>query len=212
MKRTLVGWGSVIIFLAGCAGQVDYMRPTQVKNFAKEKIVDKSRDAVWSSAVPELGKQFYVINNMDKASGLINVSYSGDPERYIDCGRIISYVKNVRGERTYDFPGSRGQQDYETMNNGHLILFNRKMALEGRINLVFEEISPNKTKITANTRYVINRTQFATAAGTNQSRTLNDSISFNGRSSAAFPPASDGRATECTSTGQLEKEILSVIN
>ena len=106
-----------LLFLAGCAGKLDYVRPSTAPGSANNtKIIDKPREAVWNSSVPELGKQFFVINNLDKSSGLINVSYNGDPEKYIDCGRVTSYVKNARGERTYDFPASKANQQYEVMN------------------------------------------------------------------------------------------------
>ena len=200
----------LVVVLAGCAGHVDYVRPTSPQGMTNEKIVDKSREAVWNASVPQLGKQFFVINNLDKSSGLINVSYSGDPERYVDCGRITSYVKNARGERTYDFPGSRAQQTYEIMNGQGLFQVDRRMSVEGRVNLVFEEISPTQTKITANARYVVAR-DFTFRNMNNQQQSRRDSISFNAGSSAAFPADADGRATECVSTGELEREILSVI-
>ena len=200
------------ILIAGCAGKLDYIRPTtQPQRSANVKIIDKPRDAVWNASVPELGKQFYVINNLDKSSGLINVSYNGDPEKYIDCGRIISYVKNVRGERTYDFAGSKAQQSYEAMDPSGLFFLERKMSLEGRINLVFEEVSPSQTRITANTRYVAQRTQTVRSAANNFPQTRVDSISFNSGAAAEFPPSNDGRSAQCVATGVLEQEILSAI-
>jgi len=91
----------VTITLSGCvSGKVDYMRPSQQSSLSNSKIINRSRDEVWNSSVPQLGKQFFVINNLDKSSGLINISYSGDPEKYVECGTITSYVRNVRGERT----------------------------------------------------------------------------------------------------------------
>jgi hypothetical protein len=85
------------------------------------------------------------------------------------------------------------------------------MSLEGRVNLVFEDVGPDATKVTANTRYVVTR-QLAGREVTNnipQSRT--DTISFNSGSSASFPANIDGQATQCVSTGKLEREILSFI-
>ena len=106
--------------VAACAGKVDYIRPTaSVSPSFNVKTVERSRDAVWNASVPELGKQFFVINNLDKSSGLMNISYTGDPERYIDCGRITSYVKNARGERTYDFAGAKAQQTAYSAAFGH---------------------------------------------------------------------------------------------
>ena len=200
----------LVVALGGCAGHVDYVRPNQPQAFTNQKTINEPRETVWNASVPQLGKQFFVINNLDKSSGLINVSYSGDPERYVDCGHITSYVKNARGERTYDFPGSRAQQTYEIMNGQGLFFVDRKMSLEGRVNLVFEEIGPTQTKVTANTHYVLQR-DFTVRNINNLQQSFHESISFNAGSSAAFPPDANGRATECVSTGELEREILSVI-
>lgn len=113
----IVSIAVVLVALAGCAGKVDYIRPTmQATPGQNVKLIQKPRDAVWAASVPALSKQFFVINNLDKSSGLINLSYSGDPEKYIDCGRITSFVKNAQGERTYDFAGAKAQQSYEIMN------------------------------------------------------------------------------------------------
>lgn len=198
--------------LAACAGKLDYVRPSaEAARTGNVKVIDRPREAVWTTSVPELGKRFFVINNLDKASGLINVSYTGDPEKYIDCGRITSYVKNARGERTYAFPGAKANQTFEVLDpSTGLFFIERKMSLDGRVNLVFEEVSPNQTRVTANTRYVVQR--HITIRGTSgfpQSNT--DSISFNSGGGASFPARSDGRATECVASGALERELLSAI-
>ncbi|WP_395407952.1 hypothetical protein ACHMW6_15440 [Pseudoduganella sp. UC29_106] len=202
----------ILFLLTACAGKVDYVRPSvQLGSANNSKIIDKPRDVVWSSSVPELGKQFFVINNLDKASGLINVSYSGNPEKYIDCGRVTSYVKNARGERTYDFAGASAHQQYEVMNGNGLFYISRRLSLEGRVNLIFEEVTTNQTRVTASTRYVVQRQITATAAANNIPQSGSDSISFNSGNSSAFPSNRNGQATECAATGVLEREILSVI-
>lgn len=201
-----------VSLVAGCAGKLDYVRPnTPAPASTNYKIIDKPREAVWNASVPALGKQFFVINNLDKSSGLINISYSGDPEKYIDCGRIISYVKNARGERTYDFAGAKAQQAYEVMNGNGLFFIERRMSLDGRVNLVFEELSPSQTKVTANTRYVVQRQQTVRRAANHFPQSASDSISFNSGASSSFAARADGRATACVATGALETEILSVI-
>jgi len=201
-----------VAFVSGCAGKLDYVRPNIAATpSANYKVIDKPREAVWNASVPELGKQFFVINNLDKSSGLINISYSGDPEKYIDCGRITSYVKNARGERTYDFSGAKAQQSFEVMNGNGLFMIDRRMSVEGRVNLVFEEVSQNQTKVTANTRYVVQRQQTVRSAANNFPQSTSDSISFNSGGSASFTANADGRATECLANGALEREILSAI-
>ncbi len=203
----------VVMLLAGCAGSVNYVRPTAAPTTgSNSKVIDKPRDLIWNATVPELGKQFFVINNLDKSSGLINISYSGDPEKYIDCGRINSYVKNARGERTYNFAGAKAQQSYEVMDPGNgLFLIDRRMSVEGRVNLVFEEVSPHQTRITANTRYVIQRQVLARNLGSNMSQTLSDTLSINSGGVGSFPPSANGESTQCVATGDLEREVLSAV-
>lgn len=211
MRSLLIA--AVSLCIAGCAGKVDYVRPTvQVAPSFNVKTIEKGREAVWNASVPELGKQFFVINNLDKSSGLMNISYTGDPERYIDCGRITSFVKNAQGERTYAFAGSKAQQTYEIMNPGvGLFFLDRRMNLEGRVNLIFEEIGPTTTRVTANTRYVVTRTQTIRNAANNFPQTGTETISFNSAGGASFPANSKGQSAECVSTGALEREVLSAV-
>ncbi len=196
--------------LSGCAGHVGYLPPSNNPAMADNvRFVDKPRDAVWASAVPELSKRFFTINNLDKASGLINMSYSGDPEQFIDCGQITSFVKNARGERTYEFPASRAQQSYETLEPGGLFFLDRRMALEGRINLVFEDAGPARTKVTANTRYVLTRTVSVARADGRPGGTFNDTTSFN--SNAGGTMGSGPTALTCNATGGLERQVLEIL-
>lgn len=199
------------LILSGCAGKMDYTPPSKSTSVIKQKTVDMPKETVWNNLVPELGKQFFVINNIDKSSGLINISYSGNPERYIDCGNITSYVKNARGERTYNFPAAKAQQSFEVLDEYGLSGIDRQMLLEGRVNLVFEEINPKQTRISANTRYVVQKKSKVFSFANNMTYRFDDSISFNSNSSAFFPSDSKGHATECLSNGKLEEEILALI-
>lgn len=211
MRSMLIA--AVPLLLAGCAGKVDYVRPAQpIAQSTNIKHIARPRESVWNASVPALGKQFFVINNLDKSSGLINISYSGDPERYIDCGRITSYVKNLNGERTYDFPGAKAQQFYEIMNPGAgLFHLNRTMALEGRVNLIFEEASASSTRVTASTRYVVTRTVTAQNVAHAGTQTKTDTITFTTGSGTSFPNTIAGQSSECVANGNLEREILSAI-
>lgn len=200
-----------VFVLVGCAGKTMYTPPSDYVSASNEKIVNKPIDKVWKSSVSELGKRFFVINNLDKASGLINISYSGSPESYIDCGRVYSYVSNARGERTYDFPAAQAEANYEIMGDG-LYHINRKMTLEGRINLIFESVSVNRTKVTANTKYVVTRTTMVRNVAGGFPNTSTNTISFNTGGIASFPMGSTGTAVTCKSTGKLEQDVLNSVN
>jgi len=206
MKRT-IALIIPFIFILGCAtGDANYVQP--LRNYSSTNTIElqESKDDAWKRIVPALGKAFYVINNIDKDSGLINFSYSGDPVKYVDCGRITSTVTNLRGTRDYNFPASQAFQEYETMNGINLIHISRKMHMTGRINLIMEELSQKNVRITINTRYVL--TKSITARATNgQTQSTSDTVSFNTNETGHFSSSQ----TVCRPTGKLEKHILSLI-
>ena len=196
--------------LSACGGKVDYVRPTSDPKIQNTKVVPGAKEAVWNKTIPALGKQFFVINNLDKSSGLVNLSYSGDPEKYVDCGEISSYVSNVRGKRTYNFPAARASQEYEVMNSEGLFVIDRKMALEGRMNLIFEDAGPSQTRVTANTRYVLTRSQRVQGGG-GPSRERTDTMSFNTGQVGSLPVPNSAETVDCVSTGRLEAEVLALV-
>lgn len=147
----------VLVFLSGCAtGSHNYTPPTigllTAQNF---KEVDKPKEEVWNELITGLSGQFFVINTMDKSSGFINVSYSGDPEHYVDGGELDFKVSNLRGSREYQFPATRANTKYEVFQNGILAGINRSVNLEGRMNVVVSEISPTRTRVAVHTRYIL---------------------------------------------------------
>lgn len=199
-----------VVLLGGCSGHVAYTPPTVPQTLKNSVVINKARERAWNALVPELGKQFFVINNMDKSSGFINISYSGSPEQYVDCGTVTSYVKNARGERNYIFPGASAYQKYELLNSSGLYFVERKMSLEGRINLIFEEVEGEQTRITANTKYLLTREQhIQEVAG--RTGNLSHVIQFNTGQAGSFPHPGDGEALQCRSTGKLEHDILALL-
>jgi hypothetical protein len=206
-KATAVA--TLSILLTGCiTGGFGYTPPaTRSKPIESTKTIERPLDAVWKDSVAELGKNFFVINNIDKSSGLINVSYSGDPEKYVDCGFITSKVKNARGERNYNFNASKASMEYEVTDGSSLAIIKRSMALEGRVNLIFQSTGKGETTVTANTRYSISRTSSVAPIG-GYPRLSNDSVAFNGGQSGVIPNSS---GVTCYATGELERSILESI-
>lgn len=212
MRATVICLSALL--MAGCAGHLNYVRPVQTSLAQQNvKVIDAPRDAVWARAVPELGKRYFVINNLDKDSGLINISYSGDPERYVDCGQVTSYVKNAAGERTYRYAGSVARTQYETMDPRFgLNRWDRRMNLDGRVNLVFEAMPDGKTRVSANGRYVLERTNRVYNASGQSLGTDTQTISMNSGGRASFATNSKGEALECVTSGILERDLLDSIN
>lgn len=204
-----LGFFTSVILLSGCvSSQNQYTPPNPMSKMGKNSIIiEKNKDEVWKNLIPKLGATFFVINNLDKESGFINVSYSGNPEKYVDCGRIYSMVENLKGKRVYDFPASTAFKQYEIMEGMFLFQVSRKMNLDGRINIILQEIEKNQTLVNVNTKYIISKEATILQAGKVIPTHLNDTISFNTNYEASF---SQGQ-TRCVSNGKLENEILSLL-
>ena len=201
----------VTAVLAGCAGNLKYVRPTAYEKIEISKTIPKPRDTVWNSAVLQLGKQFFVIDHLDKASGFINLSYNGDPGPFVDCGHITSYIKNAREARIYNFPGGSAHQNYEVIDGNNLFIIERKMSLKGSVKLIFEEVGPSSTKITANAYYMLRRQLRGRYEGEDIPQSSTDDISFTYGGGATFPSNMDERSIECVCTGRMERDILLLI-
>ena len=201
-----------IALISGCTGEPYIVLNTATPPSANYRVIDKPRDIVWDASTQEFGRKSFVIDNFDKSSGLINISFSGDPEKYIDCGNITSHVQNSTGERSYDFPGAKSQATYEIMNGDVLLNIDRKMSFEARVSLVFDEINPDQTKVTADTVYIVQKDVTARRSDNNFSQWWSDSITFSNRGDASFRDDINSAATTvCKPNGELEREIFSAV-
>ena len=169
--------------------------------------MDKPRDEVWNRLVAGLGEKFFVVNNLDKASGFINVSYTGDPEEYVDGGELYFKVSNLAGTREYRFPASRKFAEYETSQNGMLWFVRRNLNLDGRINIVVAEVSESKTRVTVNTRYVLTLSVNSQEVTQRSVLPHAETIAFN-----SGDQGSSTAGTQFRPTGRLEAAILELTN
>lgn len=136
-------------------------------------IVDQPRETFWRAFIPALGTQFFVINNLDKETGLINLSYGGDPQQLIDCGQVVS-----RGYWHTEFPGAVPNRRYSFQDGYGVYWANRQLSLDGCMNVIVQEIDPQKSTITVNVRYVVNR-RIAIGSGGYIFTNTADSVAFN---------------------------------
>lgn len=197
-----------LVFISGCiSGQNNYT-PPKVYKAANSLAVDAPKDEVWKQLVKCLGSEFFVINNMDKESGFVNVSYSGDPMEYIDGGEIRCTVKNLAGKREYKFRAASPYARYESLGDDGITLFTceRRVDLEGRINIIVSEEDDSRTNVTVNTRYIITQKNSGQAAS-GQVFTLEPQVlSMNTGGSVTNSGGTTYRAT-----GKLEEKILSCV-
>ena len=186
-------------------------------------ILDEDFDLVWNRLVGNLSKTFYVINNIDKESRLINVSFNLNDKLsdYVDCGKTSRSFQlgDLNEVITYKVANS---SNYFTESNvppnpniTYLKMY-RDTSLEGRANIYVAPETTGETTVMINNRYVVSiKTSFDTYLYAvlykrhieqNQfGRRLNnpqpDPVSFNTNS------VSTGDIT-CASTGKFESDIL----
>ena len=202
--KTIPRVAVLLPLLLGCAtGELNYTAPVAPPTVSNSAILPVPVDTAWVQIIPRLGKSFFVINTVDRPN-LINLSYNGDPEAYVDCGMLQSTVQQTAGaeQRHYEFPAARARSVYEIVMKKAVYTVTRTMDLEGRINIVLEATGRDHTTVTVNTRYVLSKNhRFADGSS------LNESISFNTGGNDEFQDS----GTRCYAKGTLESEILRVL-
>lgn len=210
MLKVFFVCSSMSLVLASCASStMEYARPSpaSVNNAVSTQ---ESFDVLWDRLVRNLSSDFFVINNVEKASRIINVSFSTkNPEKYADCGRSFRKFINARGENVYSYDVAESSV-YTFVNPANNIAFNayRDTKLEGRAN-IYVASDKSGTTTNVNIKYVLTiDVKFSNLAGApagSQSSTIDFSTKepFEGkRGSNGADPIS------CRSKGVLESKIL----
>ena len=135
-----------------------YTAPTETTVVNSITLV-KEPSKVWDELVEDLATTFYVINNIDKESRLLNVSFSetNAPSTYVDCGEAT---------RTYEYKGDETRYEYP-VSDSNAYKFNsglladrfytsvvRSSSLEGRANIYVAPNPTGGTIVTVNSRYI----------------------------------------------------------
>lgn len=197
----------LIITLTGCvSSNYTYKPPLAMPPIESSLTVKDAKVKVWNKLIKGIGANFFVINNMDKESGFVNVSYAGDPEKYVTGGELNFEFSNLRGERKYNFPATRAYAQYETMINGSLCFITRRLELDGRMNILVSEVDTTTTTVTVNTRYILTMNVTGTDAMGKSLQPHQETISFN--------TGQSGKSTGggiYYSNGEFEKAILDIV-
>ncbi len=220
-----------IFVFVGCAvpgkSTLLYQPPVKAKH-NNEVFINRPFSEVWDELVKELAKSFYVINNIDKTSRIINISFSTDtPEEYVDCGITTRtykkgkedeiYKYKVAESTSYKFAGKTGAYGQFPI----ISIMNRKSTLEGRIN-IYVAPENNGTRITVNCTYILNVSTTGSyitqnvvgqtiASGLIPSSNSSVALNTNQGGRANWGTAKERKYVTCHSAGKLEQDILSLI-
>jgi hypothetical protein len=192
---------------AGCASStIAYQQPAYPKPPENEIVIAEPFDVVWDRLVKNLSADFFVINNIEKASHLINVSFSSSsPSNFVDCGETNRTFTNASGKQNYTY--LTANSSFFTLTNDRGLAFNakRKTSLDGRAN-IYVALDSGGTLVRVNTRYAlsvdISYYQLSGEPAGNQST----SWAFNTRE--VFHDSEPNSQIVCVSTGFLEQKII----
>lgn len=172
-----------------------------------ERDVWRPKRAAWKKFMLAVSRTNFFIDHVDENKGELQVRYSGDPQNYVDCGRVVNTVKTPQGDKIYDFAAASPYQQYQVMNKGKLFQVERRMGLTAAVRMAFNELEPEKTRVVAASAYNLTRDQSVVGGANSKPLLLNDTISFNSGETGTFPNA----ATKCQPTGKLEAELLGLL-
>jgi hypothetical protein len=207
------------------ATDTKYRESNKIQSINNEKIVQLPTSQVWDILVKEISKSFYVINNIDKESRIINVSFSStSPSNYIDCGKTTRTFKKGEQEEvtTYENASSATYNFADPTRTAPAFYLYykvyRRTKLEGRANIYVApyQNDSSKTIITVNARYILNvslKSDYIMEHFSGEIQVIRgpedeEQCMFDTKTSSCFEINKD---VCCSSKGLFEKTILDMV-
>lgn len=201
-----------IALFVSCAtiDRFDYSPPSDKNSIpSHERVIQVPFDQAWSGLIEAVGKSFFAIDNFEKESGLLTLSFSTRPfSQAVDGGHLWvkfddsetvagrAFWLGVRQRATkIDFDGNYADWVEQYLSGD----------MHGRMNIVLRKQSESTTRITINTRFVI------TSVSTRGGATTRTTWSWNSgeRSTQTVTDNMGNRAARTfQSTGFVEQKIL----
>lgn len=191
-----------VIFLTSCAtfvpDEITYIPPTKIE-YSKTEKFNNTKDEVWNALIDYASESFFSINTYEKDSGLMTLTFTSTPERFVNCGNWI-----VNG-------ADNNYVEFMRLRQGTTV------KLNGVLNLRVADRESGSTSLTANARYILSISQSGNSYNyyTNQLIPYNftDTYTFDSNStetiSISNPAAGTSPTRTCGPTGIAESTILS---
>lgn len=148
--------------LVGCVSKIDStISMPQDYEDNNTHTLDAKYDQVWKATVDAVGHSFFVIENVQKDSGIITLSFSANtPKDFIDCGKIVETGKLHGREynNSYDGAESNTMRIFTPQDGSLPFQAIRTLTLSGKMNVLVKKVTEVSTSITINTRYVVELT------------------------------------------------------
>ncbi len=212
------------LILAGCAGlaknRIHYKGPDASKVINSE-VINSSFSKTWDRLIGNLSSQYFVINNVEKASRIINVSFSSDsPTEYIDCGRtnrtFIPGPGTGQTEQTYSYETATGSTSFNAATPNPRAstysipgVVHRTTEVTGRTNIYLAPEGKNKTKISVNTRYIFTiNSQFSSGSWTQSWTPVTISFNTNKVGEKVLAGGDAFKTLQCVTAGTIERDVI----
>jgi len=204
MKKQFYIYVSVCVLpllLAGCISSKSIYKPPTHESFQQlyTNEFKKPYNEVWDALINYSASTFFGIENFEKESGLLTLSFgASNPQEYITGGYWKTDV--VYGINELHFEGD--YVEYLTLyQNGTLV---------GKMNIVVKKIDDNNTRVVVNARYV-----FSTAITDAEGRSFNNTWSFKTGGCSEVKVSNASKGTQPTRTlcptYKAENAILSAL-
>ena len=193
------------LFLAGLVGcaepdrpELDYLPPSGQPPGARSAFVRQQPWLVWGNILDHLQQRGAQVSGLDEAAGELVVIYGGDPERYVDCGWIVTY----EGEEFERLPAAQSDASFLRRREGEVVTLERDMRLDARMN-VHVEPSGEDAIVRTDSTYVLTKTIESIEA---EQPLHAETISFANGESGAF-----SSGTTCQPNGELERLVFEAL-
>ncbi|MGB2741867.1 MAG: hypothetical protein WBC60_15075 [Cognaticolwellia sp.] len=197
------------IGLVSCAKSTLNYTPPSNNKITNSIELSESFDNVWKKLVRKLSSDFFVINNIEKESNIINVSFSVNrPSDFVDCGISTREFSNARGKNNYNYNPADPANYTMTNGQGEVFNVNRFSSLEGVANIYIAD-EGNKTIVSVNARYIIK-------GGAKYFNVYNQPAgqsdwTFNLSTNQPYSDVSSKDSVVCVSKGVIESKILEYV-
>lgn len=157
MKKlsTLLAIAICMFMSAGCSKQIiTHEQPEQyaVKN---ARVFDAPYDKVWKATVDAIASSFWTLDNIEKDSGILTLSYAcNDATPWVDCGKTHNVV--TMGIQDIVFDSATPYVALKAANDmGNVWDVERRVSMFAKSNVLVKKITANQTKVTINTNYTL---------------------------------------------------------
>ena len=203
MKRQVLLVVALILVTTGCVTSSFNYTPPAITDVDNQIVIDDPFDEVWDRLVKNLASGFFVINNIDKNTGIINVSFSSNtPTEFVSCGVSVRKFTNDWGTQVYEYDPSSSTQ-YTLGNILSVRDVVRDTRLDGRTNIYVAPSNEGGTTVSVNTKYVVDVTLSYTDVYHRPAGSENFTFDFSTKQPQV---TSDG--ITCVAKGNVEDKIL----